>query len=177
MKKCWIETRHEGGRIGRVPSINVKIGYRKFAPGLTAEMVNCDEDLFEKAKELAFNAEQGFFWDEAAQEIAERHLGANVTVYSAGRSSGHLIVEGLDDVETWNAIPVSAWWRFVRAIEADIAERCDTERTKENILANRWNEEGAEQYNFADLKDGREICFSAMKAEAINAGFGPVVRV
>lgn len=172
MKKCWIKTRYERGR-GRVPSLNVKI--RQFAPGLTAEAVNCDADQFEKAKELAFNAAQLQFW-EGAQETAELHLGNAVTVYQEGRSGGHLIVEGLNDVETWNAILVSAWGRFVSAIESKIAELCETERTKENILANRWNEPGAEAYNFMDRKDGSTVCLSEMKVQAYAAGFGPVVR-
>lgn len=55
------------------PSINVKIGYRKFAPNLTKELLKCDEDVFERAMEFAFEVAQERFWEEA-QEIADKHL-------------------------------------------------------------------------------------------------------
>lgn len=179
MKKVEVEQYREHGR-GRMPSINVKIGYRQFAPNLTKEMLNCDDDTFEKATGFAFDTAQERFWEDA-QETAEYHLGTlpgagKIKVYSAGRSSGHLIVDGLPPVEEWNAITVNAWGRFVKDIKDHISYHCGTDMILEDILSNRWNEEGAERYNFLDKRDGKTRCISEMKAQAIAAGFGPVVR-
>lgn len=174
MRKTEIELYYERG-MGELPSINVKIGYRQFAPGLTAEALNCDDDIFEKAIGYAFDMAQHRFWEEA-QECAEHHLGRGVTVHALGRSGGHLAVEGLDPVERWNAITVSAWGRFVRSIETEISYLCENEQVRDDIEANRWNEEGAEAYNFIDRKDGTTVCISEMKKAAREAGFGPVVK-
>ena len=181
MKKAEIETYFERG-MGRLPSINVKVGYRKFAPGLTAEMLNCDEATFEKATTFAFEAAQQRFWDDA-QETASYHLckrpgclDRDIKVHAVGRQGGHLVVEGLDPVETWNAITVSAWGRFVHAIEDQIDYHCNTAMIEEDILANQWNEPGAEFYNFIDMKNKTTVCLSVMKADAEKAGFGPVIR-
>jgi hypothetical protein len=39
-------------------------------------------------------------------------------VWSAGRSGGWLVVEGLPDVETWDAVAVARWSRFAREVRA-----------------------------------------------------------
>ena len=41
----------------------------------------------------------------------------HVQVYSEGRSGGWLVVSGLDDVESWDAIALGRWARFQRQIE------------------------------------------------------------
>lgn len=179
MRKTEVGQYREHG-MQRLPSINVKIGHRQFAPNLTKELLNCDDDIFEKATTYAFETVQERFWKEA-QDIAEHHFAhlhraGKVKVYSAGRSGGHLIVDGLPPVEEWNAIEVSAWGRFCNEVQDNIAYHCQSDTILENILSNRWNEEGAEPYNFIEGEYGKIICKSAMKAEARAAGFGPVIR-
>jgi hypothetical protein len=173
MKKSDIEIYYERGfRSGR-PSINVK--NFNFAQGLTSEKLGCSEETFEKACNYAFESAQRIFWEDA-QETAAHYLGKGIKVFPAGKSGGHLIVNGLDPVETWDAITVSAWGRFEKAILADIKYRCEAEQVEEDIRSNRWNEEGAEEYNFFEKKDGSTICISELKAQAIKEGFEPVIR-
>jgi hypothetical protein len=161
------------------PSINVKVGYRKFAPGITPETLDCDEGTFEKAMEFAFETAQERFWDEA-QAIADKHLSRAgymaVKVHAAGRSGGHLVVAGMPTVDTWDALTVSAWGRFVQEIEDNIEYHCTSDMILEDIFSNRWNEPGAEKYNFTDGDDGLPVCLSELKQKAIAAGFRAVVR-
>lgn len=56
-------------------------------------------------------------WDDA-REYAMDIFGPRAKVWSAGRSGGWLVVEGLPDIECWDAIDVSRWAKFQRAIEA-----------------------------------------------------------
>jgi hypothetical protein len=70
--------------------------------------------------------DQQAWWDEAcgegweqAQEVADDVFSDYpVKVWSAGRSGGHLIVDGLPDIEEWNGGLVAKWSKFVRIIEA-----------------------------------------------------------
>ena len=58
----------------------------------------------------------------------------------------------------------------------EIAWLCSAEKVFEDIAANEWAKPGAELYNFIDTKDGKTQCIADLKAEAISAGFAPVVR-
>jgi len=173
MKKSDIDIYYERGFRGGRPSVNVKV--HRFAPGLRAENFNCSEETLDQAREYAFEAAQRQFWEDV-QDTAEYYLGAGIKVYSAGRSGGHLIVSDLDPVEDWDAIKVSAWGRFEASILADIAFRSSDAQVEEDIRANRWNEDGAEAYNFFDTKDGKTLCIAELKTQAKAAGFAPVVR-
>ena len=42
----------------------------------------------------------------------------HVNVYSAGRSGGWLVVDGLPDIDTWDAIDLGVWRRFDKAVHA-----------------------------------------------------------
>lgn len=178
MGKNDIEIYYDRDFRGGRPSIGVK--NFSFGRGLTAEILGCSEETFDKAINYAFECSQQQFWEDAQETanycLQEKGPFYHPKVYSAGRSGGHLIVDGLDTVEGWDAIKVSAWNRFEAAILASIKYRCDAEQVEEDIRANRWNEDGAELYNFSDLKDGRSICISEMKTQAKTAGFAPVIR-
>lgn len=172
MKKKDISQYFSNGK--NYPSINVKV--RKLVGGdISAEELKCSEETREKALEFAFETQQKQFWDEA-QFLAEVCLERNVKVYSEGRSGGHLIVEGLPDIDEWDAVMCGRWFKFVKAIEEDIKWRCSKETLLEDILSNRWNEEGAEKYNFFDAEDGQTVCISEMKKKAIEVGFECIIR-
>lgn len=94
------------------PSVNVKCYH--FGTGLSETDFGCSEETFNKAMEYAFDSICQQFWDDM-QEEAEYYFGKGVKVYSAGHSGGHLIVEGLSDVETWDAIELTKWYRFEKA--------------------------------------------------------------
>ena len=81
------------------------------------EHFNCSEDAAEKALDFAFECNQEMFWNEYAQDIADNTFDYSVKVYSAGRSSGWLIVEGLPEFETWDAVMLAKWRSFENKID------------------------------------------------------------
>ena len=46
-----------------------------------------------------------------------------VTVWSAGRSGGWLVVQGLPDIDEWDAIAVGRWALFVKAIRCIVDDQ------------------------------------------------------
>ena len=174
-KKDDIEIYYDRSFRGGKPSVNVKA--YDFGRGLSEDdFPNCSEETFERAMEFAFEMAQENFWSESAQELCDNYLQRG-KVFAAGRQSGHLIVDGLDPVETWNAIMVNKWALFERAIRKTIKYLSSKATIKENIDANKWYEEGAEQYNFIDTKEGNSLCISGLKKQAQEQGFGPVIRL
>jgi len=168
MRKRDIATR--GGK----PCLNVKCYH--FAPGLTPEAVGAATDAdFERATGYAWDSARELFW-ESAGNLAAEILGEAATVYSAGRSGGWLAVHGLPPVETWDAVAVARWAKFARAIRAEMEDRAAADAVREEIEANGWAKPGAELYNFTDGPDGKTVCLADLKAQAIAAGFGAVVR-
>lgn len=115
------------------------------------------------------------FWQDIG-DTAREVLGDSAKVYSAGRSAGWLVVDGLDDVDSWSAPMCNRWGRFARLVREDILDRIRLDNALSDIEANRWHLPGAERYNFIDTKDGETRCIAEMKADARAAGFGPIVR-
>lgn len=173
MKKSDIDTHGERGRV--YPAINVKVHRMPWTDETIAEHFKCSADVAQQAARFSFEAAQEQFWEDAKEQAAEI-FGAGVKVYSGGRSGGWLEVDGLSDVESWDAIAVSAWARFNAWARQAIEYLTSWDYHREAIEANRWAEEGAEEYNFYHDKAGATHCISEEKAKAIAAGFGPVVR-
>lgn len=173
MKKSDIEYHSDGfGRRSR-PAINVKCRNWPQAHKI-AEKLGCTEAQAEHASELAWQSACQSFWDDA-QDLADHYL-KDGRVYSEGRCAGWLVVDGLGDVESWDAIMVSRWARFAKSVADDIKYRSSLEQVCESIEANEWHKDGSELYNFVERKDGIVACIADMKRDAIAAGFGPVVR-
>lgn len=156
------------------PAINVKC-YNYIHSRKVQEKFKCSEKTADKALEFAFESAQERFWEDA-QEEAKEIIWEGVKIYSAGRSGGWLIAQKLGDVKDWDAIALSKWRKFVKYVENEIKYLCSEEYVLEEIEANKWYLEGAEQYNFFEGKDGKTRCMAEMKQEAIKAGFGPIVR-
>jgi len=75
-------------------------------------------DAWEYPNGLLYRAEEiarECGWEDA-KELAREVWGDRVQVYSEGRSGGWLVVEGLGEVEEWDAIDVSRWARFQRGV-------------------------------------------------------------
>ena len=153
------------------PAINVKC--YDFGRGLSAETFGCDEEVFNTAIQYAFESAQSHFWEDIP-ETAQDIFGA-VRVYAAGRSSGWLIVRGLYDVESWDAVDLAKWRKFSRQVTQEVEYLCSDIVVQEDIEANNWHKAGAEQYNFFDGPDG-PVCIADLKAEAIAAGYGHIIR-
>ena len=152
------------------PAINVKV-YRYPTPWQVEDEFNCSIATAEQALGYALESAQYRFWEEA-QELVDYYLApqfGKVKVYSEGRSGGWLVVDGLgyrEDVEDcWDALDLTAWYRFEKAIKETIKYLCSWEVVKEDIEANRWAEEGAELYNYYEFADGHSECFVDMKQE------------
>lgn len=154
------------------PAVNVKV-YRTPTTDDVVERFKCSEAQAQRACEYCFNSMQQIFWEEI--EPMAQEIFPHVKVYSEGRSGGWLVVHGLPEVETWDAVMLGKWRKFENMVKVTIKGNCDKTAWLDSIEANKWYQEGAELYNFYDAKNGH-VCLSEMKQEAVKAGFGLVVR-
>lgn len=152
-----VETHREGYSRNALPAVNVK-AYTVPTVWQVVHKFNCEEKLAEQALGYAFESAQGMFWEQASEDVAEYFPGYSVEAFSEGRSGGWLVVRGLPDVETWDAILLSRWRKFERETRAQVVYLCSWESFSESIEANRWTEEGAELFNFFERKDGTSVC-------------------
>lgn len=156
--------RHTSGYYGyRYPAVNVKV-WHFVSSDKIADKFGCSEDTALKAAEYAFNAACETFWQEV-QDTAEECFGRGVKAYSAGHSGGWLIIQGLTDVEEWDAVMLAKWRHFEKIIKADVSYRTSEDVILEDIEANRWAEDGAEAYNYVEFKDGHSECIVDLKRE------------
>lgn len=178
MKKSDVQF-HSDGFCGSPmrPAINVKV----YKLGTTVEMVmerfKCDQKVAEKALEFAFELHQRLFWDEV-EDIAKVDVWCDLTVhvYSEGRSSGWLVVDGLEPFESWDAVYLGSWATFVKLVKDNLDYHVNGEGMLETIEAQEWYKPHSEACNFVEGEDGQTRCVADLKAEAIKAGFGAVVR-
>jgi len=63
-----------------------------------------------------------------------------IKVYSAGRSGGWLVVEGLTPIDTWDAIDLAHWRHFERGVKRDIEYATSLENVIDMIESNDWIE-------------------------------------
>ena len=71
---------------------------------------------------------------------------------------------------------ISKWNKLINWCRLEIEYRSQKEQVLDDILANKWNMEGAELYNFCDNDKGETVCLSELKKQAIACGFRSVVR-
>lgn len=172
MKKSDVEFHSDRYGRSKLPAINVKC--YDFAKGIdVAKDFNCSEEQAEKALEFAWEAACTQFWEDA-QEIVTDIYGP-VKCYSQGRSGGWLVVHGLPEFEQWNAINLAKWSSLCKRIKGLLDWLTSAEQTREAIESNRWHELGAEQYNFVYLNN-ETVCIADLKQQAIQAGFGAIIR-
>lgn len=86
---------------------------------------NCWEQATELAHEIwpQYSTEfvDGQRWDPERKRMVftgEKvpHKRYHVTVYGLGRQGGHCCVDGLDDIESWDAIALGRWAKFAKAV-------------------------------------------------------------
>lgn len=174
MKKSDVKFHNEGFGRTLYPTINIK-SYT-FGDGLDLEKeFGCNEQTAKQALEFAFDVLAESFFEnvkESAKEIFDKY---KVKVYRAGRMGGWLIIDGLPDIELWDAVILGKWAKFCKQVKEEKKYVENPENIKETILANEWQKEGSEKYNFYD-KDGETVCIADLKQQAIAAGFGAVIR-
>ena len=173
-RKTDVETHNE--YYGKVrPAVNVKV-YHFPSSYKIAEHFNCEEAQAEKAGEYAFQSACERFWEDA-QSIFDEVYGPNYAkVYSEGRQGGWLIVDGLDNIDDWTLMQLNRWHSFETRIKSAVKWLTSEANIFDDISANKWTKDGAEQFNFVELPNGENKCIADLKAEAINAGFSPVIR-
>jgi hypothetical protein len=174
MKKDDVEF-HGDWRSKQRPAVNVKVYCRTpSTDDVIDRWPECDEKTAEKALEYAYEMAVENFWEQAG-ESAKEIFGKHVKVFSEGRSGGWLVVDGLDDVKEWDAIALGKWAKLEKELKNDIKWRCQSEQVLGDIEANQWFKPLSERYNFMD-SGGETIVIPDLKAQAIQAGFGPIVR-
>jgi hypothetical protein len=147
MERNEITMHSEGYGRKQIPAVNVKC--YSFGRGITAEEFGCSEKDLERALELAYEAARERFW-EIAQDEALEILGQGVAVYSEGRSSGWLVVDGLVDPEDWDDEMHAKWAEFEKWCETEIKYLASDEAVREDIAANEWHKPGSQLYNLID---------------------------
>lgn len=167
-----IETHSEYCNGKQLPAINIKV-YKM--PNVTNLFPSISKEQSEKTENFCFNQACHDFWF-SVESMAESVFGENIDIYQAGRSGGWLVVDGLPEITEWDDEMISKWGHFKELVKTEIDYQMSSEVWESNILSNRWDEEGAENFNFFDDENGNTICISEMKKRAIEAGFGPVVR-
>lgn len=119
--------------------VNVK-AYNFTDVDAVTDRFGCSEATAQKALEMAFECQQESFWETYdSEEMAYFFPGnRNAQVYSAGRSGGWLVVEGLPDVEDWDAVMLGRWRRFEIAVNANVKYLTSDEQVLELIEINEW---------------------------------------
>lgn len=174
--KGAIERRYERGTW--LPAVNVKVHH---SPEWTAERLmkeypGLEEKDAEWCVKTVYESMVEDFWNYIAPNSLNFAMHGDdgsdfeptgikpspYTVYADGRMGGWLVVTGLGDIETWDAVQVSKWRKFCRLLREAIAYNMRLEAARELIDANEWA-----------TKPRR---LRQMRAAAIAAGFGEVVR-
>lgn len=159
-RKDDIETRWTNRGYGpAVPCVNVKAHYWNHTSAVE-DRFSCSQAVAEQALTYAWESAAEGFWEywQDKEELDFYFPGYGARVWQDGRSGGWLIVEGLPDVETWDAIMVGRWAKFARAVREDVDYRTGKESMLETIEVNRWAEPESERYNFYQTKDGSSVC-------------------
>ncbi len=159
MKKDEVEKHNVHNHGGPYfPAVNVK-HYGSGHGSKVQEKFSCTEEVAERALQWQWEACCKMFWEDI-QEWAKECFGPRVKVWSAGRSSGWAVVEGLPDLDDWNAIQLGKWAKFAKMCSREIEYLASEEVIIEDIEANRWAEENSEQYNYTDKRDGKTVCLA-----------------
>lgn len=115
---------HSDGFGPRRPAVNVKVHAGLEAIDWDAVHWEAGDDAMSEGwlrEHLSDDALQGW-WDvacglgfEQARQDAREIFGSHVNVYSEGRSGGWIVVDGIPDLEDWDAVMLGKWRRFERA--------------------------------------------------------------
>ena len=129
-------------KVYKLPSVTAFLDHHdKITKSAYIEDWTSEEERAEKALEIAFETTQEFFWDYWLMPNSEYFPGHTVSTYPNGRSGGWLVVRGLPDFDTWDAIMLGRWCRFEKDVRSDVDYLTSDEVMFESIDANGWFEE------------------------------------
>lgn len=113
-----------------------------------SEKYGCSEEKAQEAMNWAWESQCEVFWEDAQEMgIILGNIFGAVKIYSEGRSGGwlvpsmkygHAFMADREDVEHWDAIKVSTWGRYVRAIKQLMDWLCSEDEVAELIDMNDW---------------------------------------
>jgi hypothetical protein len=179
MKKSEVQRHTDHGYGCPYPAVNVKVHRLGVTTQDVVDRFGCTEAQAEKALEFAFEAACQQFWEywQDTTGCCENGLsgspeyayfpGYKPVAYSVGHSGGWLIVQGLPPVEDWDAIMLRGWAKFQRHVLEDVKYRIGKDTMLEDIEANEWYKEHADQYNFYQGKGKQSVCIADVKADLI----------
>ena len=144
-----VSTHREGYGGTAHPALNVKC-YRLPDPDAVIARFGCSRQRAELALEWAVESHREDFWgpcgsgspytSRAEDALREAYGDAadRLSVWSAGRSGGWLIVQGLPPVEEWRKADLARWSVFAREIATEIAYLASEETILDTIEAYGW---------------------------------------
>jgi len=173
------------------PSVCVKVHNMGASIQDVVDKFACTKAQAENALGFAFDAACRAFWEywqdttgdcenglSGSKEYAY-FPGHDVTVHCEGRSGGWLIVNGLPEVCEWDAILVSRWNKFQKAVKDDVAYRMGKDVLLEDIAANEWHKPHSSKYNFCETDKGT-MCLADVRTDVIayaQEKFGVVPKI
>ena len=157
-KQC-VETHGAGGIGGPYyPAVNVKVYGCDVDTDKIVSRYACTEAEAQEALNIAWEQARVVFWHWNAPDDAENVFGHGAKVFSAGRSDGWLIVEGIGFPEDWDGVQLHKWAVFEKYIKQAVDGCSDDEALLESIYANRWAGPTAEErYGQAAIRYGQAV--------------------
>lgn len=122
MRKSDVTMHTDGYGRERVPAVNVKVDAWNFPHCVDWSNVESyegfntawiEEHMTEAETDHYFTFACEVAWEDL-QSDAEYIFGEHVKVESQGRSSGWAVVNGLPDLEQWDAVMLAKWARFAK---------------------------------------------------------------
>lgn len=116
-----------GYGIKLAPAVNVKV-YHYPEWWRVDDLYSTGEKLACDALGIVLWATQNLFWNKEVPTLVDKHLrprfGAQADAHSAGRSAGWVVGIGIGDKydvqDWWNALDLTAWYAFQKAVKGTV---------------------------------------------------------
>ena len=126
-----------------------------------ADRLGCSPQLARRALQYAGESLAEMFWEDAEATARDIFGDKSLKVYSEGRSGGWLVVEGLPDIEYWDAIMLGKWRSLEVRLQNEVKYIGEFDYVIDRIEANEWHVELTSELEMvadrlAALLDGTE---------------------
>ena len=122
-------------------AIDVRYYGQGIDPGQVAERLGCSLAQAETCLQYVGETLAERFWEDAEDTARDIFGDKSLTVYSEGRSGGWLVVNGLPDIEYWDAIMLGKWRSLKVRLQNEIKHIGDFDDIIDLIEANGWHVE------------------------------------
>ena len=125
MRKADVRISYHNGTRGK-PMVNVKVHVNTGPDALRAVVASDPaafpdplfpawlDTLTDDGRDAAWMAALEDGWNQLADDVGNAFPGYRAKVYSAGRSGGWAVVEGLPEIESWDAIQLGRWAQYAK---------------------------------------------------------------